>query len=177
MRLFPTLELRVKHLSLFVVAACMAGSAQADAVSDFVPIFNACKTTFQGVRAGGVEADTPPHWIRKIATESRLKYDISQKYYSSPFIAVLTIDLTETFGTAETEAAARQLVVGPDNRLRRDVARMSYIYQDGLWKTTDAEITTEIKRRREEPWSAPVTTRRTRDTLLRGQEPWIPCAR
>lgn len=177
MRLFPTLELRVKHLSLFVAAACLAGSAHADALSDFVPIFNACKATFQGVRAGGVEADIPPNWIRKIATESRLKYDISQKYYSSPFIAVLTIDLTETFGTADNEAAARQLVAGPDNRLRHDVVRLSYTYQDGLWRTTDAELVTETKRRRDDPWSTPVTTRRSGDTLRRGSEPWVPCVR
>ena len=164
-----------KHLSLFAVAACLAGTAHADTQADFALIFANCKASYQALRAGGVVADVPPNWIRKITTASQLRYEISQKYYSSPFVAVMTVDLTEAFGTANSEAAAKQLVADADNRIKHDVVRLNYIHQDGRWKTTSVDIMSETRRRRDEPWGPAVTTQLTGDVLLRSSEPWVAC--
>jgi hypothetical protein len=177
MRLLHTRELRLKHLTLFVVAAALAGSAQADALGDFNPIFANCQATYKAIKAGGVVADTPPNWVRKITTTHMLKYDITQKFYSSPFVAVMTIELTESFGSADSQVAAQQLVVADSNRLKRDVTRISYIYQNGRWAATEAEQSTEIKRTRVEPWGPAAVTRVSGDALRSSAEPWAACVK
>lgn len=165
-------------LAAALLAACLSTAAQADAMSDFATIFNTCKATYQNIRAGGVTADAGNVFVRKINTESRLKYEINQKYYSSPYTAVMTIELTEAFGAAPSQAEAQQLIAAPENRLKRDVVRINYTTQNGIWTTTDADIVTEVKRRRDDPtWGPPLSIKLGRDVMLRSSEPWATCVR
>lgn len=167
----------MKHLSLFAVATCLAGAAHADAMGDFANIFAQCEATHKAIRAGEVVADAPPLWVRKITTESKLKYEISQKYYSSPFVAVLTVDRIEGFGAANSQAAAQQLVAGPDNRLQRDVVRMGYIAEGGRWRTTEVTVGTETKAKRDDPWGPASIVKMDRDAALKANQPWAACLR
>ncbi len=165
-------------LATGLLAACLAGAAHADPMSDFANIFNSCKATYQNIRAGGVAADAGGVFVRKLNTESRLKYEINQKYYSSPHTAVLTIELTEAFGTAATQAEAQQLLAAPENRLKRDVVRINYTTRNGVWTTTDADVVTEVKHRRDDvTWGPPLSIKLGRDAMLRSSEPWATCVR
>lgn len=167
----------MKHLSLLVVAAGLAGAAQADTLGDFADIFAKCQATHKAIGAGEVTADAPPLWVRKLTTESKLKYEVSQKYYSSPFVAVLTVERIEAFGAANSQAAAQQLAEGPDNRLQRDVARIAYTSASGQWRTTEVTVGTEIRAKRDMPWGPAEIVKLDRDAALKANQPWVACLR
>ncbi|MES3009364.1 MAG: hypothetical protein V4738_01160 [Pseudomonadota bacterium] len=169
----------MKHLTaaLFVVTTG-AALAQPNPVAEFASVFATCKNGYQTQPVGDVFAPpTGGTWQRKVASEFKLNYDVRQKDAASPYTATIQIELMESFDTAATQEAAKQLVPGPSNRSQRDKVNINFVYQNSFWRTTTADLVTETRPRTADAWGTTSTRTIDRDAVISSRQPWVICAR
>lgn len=170
----------MKHLTaaaLFVVTAGAAW-AQPKPVADFASVFATCKNGYQTQPVGDVFASPAGGtWQRKVASEFKLNYDVRQKDAASPYTATIQIELLESFDTAATQEAARQLVPGPSNRAQRDKVDIHFVYDNGFWRTSKADLVTDTRARPSDAWTTTSSRTIDRDAVIGSRQPWVICAR
>lgn len=170
----------MKHLAAATLFAVTTGAAlaQPNPVAEFASVFATCKNGYQTQPVGDVFASpTGGTWQRKVASEFKLNYDVRQKDPASPYTATIQIELLESFDTAATQEAAKQLVPGPTNRAQRDKVSIHFVYQNSFWRTTTADLVTESRARASDPWGSPNTRTIDRDGVIGSRQPWVICAR
>lgn len=170
----------MKHLTAAALFVATAGAAlaQPKPVSDFASVFATCKNGYQTQPVGDVFASpTGGTWQRKVASEFKLNYDVRQKDAASPYTATIQIELLESFDSAATQEAAKQLVPGPSNRAQRDKVDIHFVYENGFWRTTTADLVTDTRARPSDAWATTSSRTLDRDAVIGSRQPWVICAR